>query len=107
MKDEGSDQNLRLELEQYIPYEKFIQIQQRLSELRREEEAKLMALAELQKAYLAANSDSQRDAVKETVGKIRELSKIHRQEIRELNQQLLQHMTLEQAKTFSEKLIPH
>lgn len=106
MKDEGSDQNLRLEIEQYIPYEKFIQIQQRLSELRKEEEAQLTALAELQKAYLSANSDSQRDAVKETVGKIRELSKIHRQEIRELNQQLLQHMTLEQAKTFSEKLIP-
>ena len=67
----------------------FVRIQQRLAELRKEEEAKLVALSELQKAYLSANSDAQRDAVKETVGKIRELSKIHRQEIRELKQKLL------------------
>ncbi len=100
------DSNVRKEIEEYIPYEKFIQIQRKLSELRKEEEAKLTALAELQKAYLSANSDAQRDAVKETVGKIRELSKIHRQEIRELNHQLAQHMTLEQARNFYEKLNP-
>ncbi len=102
-----SDPNLKQEIEQYMPYDEFAVIQQRLSELRMEEEAKLAALAELQKAYLSANSDAQREAVKETVGKIRELSKIHRQEIRELNQRLLKHMTLEQAKDLYEKLRAH
>lgn len=101
------DLNLKQEIERYMPYGEFARIHERLTELRLEEEAKLTALAELQKAYLSANSDSQRDAVKETVGKIRELSKLHRKEIRELNQELLQYMTLEQAKNFFERLALH
>ena len=80
------------EISRHMTLDEFLQIHQRLAELRAEEEAKLKALADLQKMYLAANSDAQRDAVKETVGKIRELSRQHRQEIRLLNDRIQQKM---------------
>lgn len=85
--------------------ENFLRIQKRLAELRNEEEAKLHALAELQKAYLAANSDLARDQVKQTVGEIRELSKAARSEIRELKQQLLLHISIEKANELYEQFL--
>ena len=63
-------------------------IRARLAELRREEEQKLKALAELQQFYLEARSDEEREKVRLAVAEIRELSRKSRQEIRDLNQKL-------------------
>ena len=91
------------EIGELMPLEDFLQIQRRLQELRFEEDAKLRALAELQQVYLSANTDQERDLVKEAVAQIRELSRATRLEIRELNNRLIQFMTLEQARELFER----
>ena len=96
---------IQKEISRYIPMDKFLRLQERLTELRKEEEEKLKALAELQKAYLAANSDSDREVVKMTVRKIRELSKLTRTEIRSLTQELSNHMPLSLAHDFYQRLL--
>ena len=93
------------EISQYMPCEEFVRIQLRLTELRKEEENKLLALADLQKAYLSANSDAERDSVKEVVVKIRELSKAARQEIKDLNAKIVSHLPLELARTLYDCLL--
>ena len=75
-----------------------MRIHERLAYLRKEEENKLRALAELQKAYLAANTDQQQEMVKNTVGQIRELSRKTREEIRSLNSIIFQRMPLQLAR---------
>jgi hypothetical protein len=85
------------EISKVMPLEEFLQIQRRLRELHHEENVKLQALAELQQVYLSANSDAERDMVKQAVAQIRELSKATRTQIRELNSKIAQHMSLEQA----------
>lgn len=85
------------EISKVMPLEKFLQIQRRLRELHHEENVKLQALAELQQVYLSANTDAERDMVKEAVGQIRELSKSTRSEIRELNNKIAERMSLEEA----------
>lgn len=89
--------DLQTEIGRHMPYDDFVRIHRRLAELRGEEEAKLKALADLQKMYLAANSDPQREAVKEMVGKIRELSRQHRLEMRALNDEIQQKMPFQLA----------
>jgi hypothetical protein len=86
------------EIGDLMPLDEFLQIQRRLKDLRFEEDAKLRALAELQQVYLSANTDQERELVKEAVARIRELSRTTRQEIRELNNRLVQYMSLEQAR---------
>jgi len=100
----SKEQEVREEIVRYMVYEEFTRIQGRLAELRSEEDAKLQALAELQKAYLSASSDAQRESVKVMVGKVREMSKIARQEIRELNQEICKYMTLEKARELYQRL---
>lgn len=85
------------EISKAMPLEEFLQIQRRLRELHHEENVKLQALAELQQVYLGANTDAERDMVKQAVSSIREMSKITRAEIRRLNNQISEHMPLEQA----------
>lgn len=85
------------EISKVMPLEEFLQIQRRLRELHYEENAKLQALSELQQVYLSANSDAERDMVKQAVGQIRELSKSTRSQIRELNNKIAEHMSLEHA----------
>lgn len=97
MNEKGDLEKIRQEIASFMDYENFVRTQERLSQLKTEEEAKLKALADLQQAYLSANSDQQRDSVKQMVGKIREMSKLARIEIRELKQQILRHMSLEKA----------
>jgi hypothetical protein len=100
--------DIEQDIAKFIPLEKFVRIEERLAFLRKEEEQKLLALGELQKAYVAANSDAERDMVKITVGKIRELSRATRTEIRSLNQELIQHLPLEQAhKLYQDLLAAH
>ena len=77
--------------------QEFLRIQARLAELKEEEDHKLIALSQLQKAFVGANSDAERDYVKQTVGQIREMSRSARQEIRELRQRLANNMTIEKA----------
>jgi hypothetical protein len=96
---------LQAEIGRYMPYDDFVRIHRRLSGLRAEEEAKLKALADLQKMYLAANSDAQREAVKEMVGKIRELSRQHRQEMRSLNDEIQQKMPFHLAAELYQRLL--
>jgi hypothetical protein len=91
------------EIGELMPLDEFLQIQRRLKDLRFEEDAKLRALAELQQVYLSAYTDQERDLVKEAVGKIRELSRSTRQEIRELNNRIVQYMSLEQARDLFER----
>ena len=81
-----------------MPLDEFLQIQQRLAFLRREEEEKLKALAELQAVYVSATSDQQRNMVTDMVAQIRELSRKTREEIRSLNTRIHQHMDLAKAK---------
>ena len=81
-----------------MPLDEFLRIQERLAFLRREEAEKLKALAELQEVYVSANSDQQREMVKEMVGQIRELSRNTREEIRSLNSKIHQHMELAEAR---------
>src|SRR5438477_10474700 len=97
-------QEIREEIARYIDFDKFIRIENRLQELRAEEDSKLAALAELQKRYVAANSDFEREAVKQTVGKIRDLSKIHRQEIRALHSELEKYLPVKLAEELYIKL---
>jgi len=85
--------------------EEFIRIHERLAFLRNEEELKLKALAELQKVYASANSDQQRDLVKDAVAQIRELSRKTREEIRALNSVVYQRMPLQEAKDLYEKYL--
>jgi hypothetical protein len=85
--------------------EEFLRIHERLAFLRKEEELKLKALAELQQIYVAAASDHEREMVKHAVGEIREISKKTREEIRALNTVIHQHMTLEEAKQLYEKYL--
>jgi len=86
------------EIAKSMSLEEFLQIQHRLRDLHHEENAKLQALAELQQVYLSANTDAERDMVKQTVGQIRELSRLTRAEIRKLNSRIVEHMPLEQAR---------
>ena len=88
-----------------MPFDEFARIQMRLKELRAEEEAKLKALAELQSVFVNATTDQEKEMVKQTVGKIRDLSKAARVEIRQLNDQLLQRMNSEQLKEFADAFI--
>jgi hypothetical protein len=85
------------EISKMMPLEEFLQIQRRLRELHHEENVKLQALAELQQVYLSANTDAERDMVKQAVAQIRELSKTTRTQIRELNSKIAEYMSLEQA----------
>ena len=98
-------QKLQEEIRAYLPFEEFIRIEKRLEQLRGDEENKLLALRDLQKAYLSANSDFEQNYVKEMVAKIREMSKIARTEIRSLNQIIVDHnLTLEMARNLYEKV---
>lgn len=90
-------QQIEEEISRIMPLEEFLQIQRRLRELHHEENVKLQALAELQQVYLSANTDAERDMVKQAVGQIRELSKATRTQIRELNSKVAKYMSLEQA----------
>ena len=90
-------QQIEEEISKVMPVEEFLQIQRRLRELHHEENVKLQALAELQQVYLSANTDAERDMVKEAVGQIRELSKATRSQIRELNSKIAEYMSLEEA----------
>ena len=90
---------------QLMPLEEFLRIQQRLTFLRKEEEDKLKALAELQTVYVSANSDEQREMVKQMVGQIRELSRKTREEIRSLNSTIHQHMELSEARELYEQYL--
>ncbi len=95
--------DIRDEIQKYMDFEEFIRIQGRLKFLRGEEEAKLRALAELQQAFLAANTDLEREKVSYAVANIRELSRKTREEIRSLNSEIIKHMSLELAKSLCEK----
>lgn len=92
-----STHEIEQEISRIMPLEEFLQIQRRLRELHHEENVKLQALAELQQVYLSANTDAERDMVKQAVAQIRELSKSTRSEIRELNNKIAERMSLEQA----------
>jgi hypothetical protein len=96
---------LKEEITAFVPFDKFIRVQTRLAELRLEEDQKLELLAELQKVYLSANSDLEKDKVKEMVGKIRELSKVARSEIRSLNSKIQEHMPVEKARHLYKRLL--
>ncbi len=89
----------------HMSLDEFLRIHERLAYLRAEEENKLKALAELQKTYLAANTERQQEMVKNTVGQIRELSRKTREEIRALNSIVFQHMPLPLAKELYEKYV--
>ena len=91
-------EEIEAEITKRMPLEDFLRIQERLTFLRKEEEEKLKALAELQQIYLAANSDQQRDTVKLAVAEIRELSRKTREELRSLNTLLHQNFDLSRAK---------
>lgn len=80
-----------------MPLEDFLKIHERLHELKREDEQKLQALAELQQYYNAAGSDEEREKVRSAVAQIREISRQTREEIRVLKIELSRHMPLDQA----------
>jgi len=88
-----------------MPLDAFLQIHERQAGLRKAEEERLKMLADLQKSYISASTDQQREQVKELVGKIRELSKAAREEIRSLNRELQSHMRVEQARELYQKLV--
>ena len=90
-------QDIEIEISKKMPLEEFLQIQRRLRELHHEENVKLQALAELQQVFLSANTDAERDMVKQAVSQIRELSKATRTQIRELNSKIAEYMSLELA----------
>ncbi|MCI0413560.1 hypothetical protein L0222_12275 [bacterium] len=89
---------IEAEIDKHMPLDEFLRIHERLAYLRKEEEDKLGALAELQKAYLAANTEQQQEMVKNAVGQIRELSRKTREEIRSLNSIVFQRMPLQLAR---------
>ena len=96
---------IQSEISVYIPYEDFVRIENRLEELKKEEDAKLQALSDLQQAYVSANSDFEKNYVKEMVGQIREMSRTARAEIRALNQEIVAHnLTLERARELYQKI---
>jgi DNA-directed RNA polymerase subunit F len=95
---------IKAEIGRYLPYDEFVRIEKRLSEIKKEEEAQLKALAELAVAYQAAQSDLQREAVKTMVGKIREISKQFRSEMRTLKIELSNKMPLDAASGFWQQL---
>ena len=88
-----------------MPLEEFVRIHERLAFLRHEEEMKLKALAELQQVYVSANTDQQRDLVKNAVAQIREISRKSREEIRSLNSRVFERMPLQEAKELYEKYL--
>jgi regulator of sirC expression with transglutaminase-like and TPR domain len=98
-------EQIELEISSKMPLDEFLKIQERLAFLRKEEDLKLKALAELQQIYVAAASDQEREMVKQAVGQIREISKKTREEIRAFNTMIHQHMTLEEAKELYEKYL--
>ena len=100
-----TEEEIRKQIGLLMDVDRFIEIEIRLTELRKDEDGKLAALAELQKAYLSATTDEEQEMVKQTVGRIRELSRTTRLEIRALNQEIVQHMTLEKAKQLYEMLL--
>lgn len=95
---------MKEEITALMPYETFLQIHERQAQLRRDEEQRLEMLAGLQKSYLSALSDEEREKVKQMVGKIRELSRAAREEIRSLNQEIQTHMPVEKAREMYQKL---
>jgi hypothetical protein len=97
--------DIEAEIRNYMPLEDFLRIQERVAFLRKEEEDKLKALAELQKIYLAANTDQQRDQVKEAVAQIREMSRKTREELRELNSIIHRHLDVAAAKQLYERYL--
>lgn len=90
-------EQIQAEISKHMPFAEFLRIFNRIDELKHEEEAKLKALGDLQKMYVSANSDEQREAVKQMVVQIRELSRQHRQEIRALNDEIQKAMPFAQA----------
>jgi hypothetical protein len=96
---------LEREIATIMPLETFLGIQKRLAQLRSEEEKKLAFLGDLQKSYNAASSDRERDQVKQAVGKIRELSKIARKEIRGLHLEMQKFMPLERSREYYKKYL--
>jgi CHASE3 domain sensor protein len=89
---------LETEISQYMPLGLFLRIHKRLAELRSEEELKLKALSELQPAYNSASSDQQRDLIHEAVAQLRELSRAHRKELRELQTELQKYITVDKGR---------
>ena len=96
---------IEAEISKHMPLDEFLRIHERLAYLRKEEENKLSALAELQKTYLAAYTEQQQEMVKNTVAQIRELSRKTREEIRSLNSIVFQHMPLPLAKELYERYL--
>lgn len=97
--------SLEREITTLMPVETFLQIYNRLKQLRTEEEQKLTFLGELQKSYVQAGSDEERDKVKQMVGKIRELSKIAREEIKTLQREIQKFMPIEKAREFYKRYV--
>jgi regulator of sirC expression with transglutaminase-like and TPR domain len=96
-------EEIEKQITSHMPLEEFLRIQERLAVLRKDEDMKLKALAELQKAYLVANTDQQQEMVKDAVGQIREISRKTREEIRALNSVIYKHMPLAEAKELYEE----
>lgn len=92
-----SFQEIVARIEERMPLEEFLQIHYRIMELRKEEEAKLNALAEIQKVYLSATTDEEKELVRQTVADIRELSRKARLEIRSLNTRILASMSMDES----------
>ncbi|HEY4491175.1 MAG TPA: hypothetical protein VI958_04200 [Acidobacteriota bacterium] len=99
-----SEQEIIDEISKYTPYEDFLRTYGRILELEKEEDAKLEALSNLQKAFLSASTDAEREYVKQTVGQIRELSKAARAELRALRTEMIRFMPLETAKDLYRRL---
>jgi hypothetical protein len=97
--------DIEAEIRKHMPLDEFLRIHQRLAYLRKEEENKLIALAELQKTYLAASTEQQQEMVKHMVGQIRELSRKTREEIRSLNSIVFQHMPLQLGKELYDRYL--
>lgn len=83
-----------------MPYDDFVRIQSRLAQLRKEEEDKLKALADLQQAFLSATTERETETVRKTVGEIREISRAARQEVRQLIGEIQRHMSVDLARNF-------
>lgn len=92
--------DLKKQISAYMPYDDFMKIQVRLAQLRKEEEDKLKALADLQQAFVSAKTESEIEVVRKTVGEIREISRAAKQEIRQLIRELQKHMSIDLARDF-------
>lgn len=88
-----------------MPYDDFVRIQYRLAQLRKEEEDKLKALADLQQAFLSATTEKETETVRKTVGEIREISRAAREEIRQLIGELQKHMSIDLARDFYARVL--